>query len=657
VTSDVNMNMVPVYAGQSVMGQWASTVPPTAIHSGQNQSGTTNMAPVYAGQSVVGPWASTVPSTVIPGAQNQSGTMNMAPVYVGQSVMGPWASTVPSTVIPGAQNQSGIEQHRIELQKRIGGVQQQITTLQEQIQTSMREPGLGAVQRVSDLQRQVAVAQGTLQQFFLQYSLLMAGNATPMVDHTQFPPAEPTLYATSLAATVPSIPPPTSPAVDNNSVPLPPFGDVPTISAGPQQQVLSRSLVPQPLPIRSAPSISAGPRQRSLSRTLREMEFEEDTEPMFGPLKQIKGPDMVISPQDMSIQLSPIRVAKTDGSGPVSADDVFSTMGNKPLSRQGAPGPSDDVAIESTLRPLGNNNEGPGLIVSTDDDFSKMGTKPRSKWHRPKTPKTPARSEQSKSASGMVLSMNSDALSRAGNSLKTPEPAKNVHKNMPVDVPIDVDLPVDVPIDVGPAQPPQEETLETGMTQLFPGLPPFKPTNMSLEDLDLEPGDLTVLPEELQQLLQEREPVVDKKGGRPSLQTLKTIDDELTEFDKRLVRLSKDTGVSVASIMKRWNTTKNRGGSLWNIYQRYFNDHKEDELARLGLDPSAEITSKIRANAYIAFRDAYPTTWPAVLEVWAQYTEVENPAKTLQHRSLQFRQVWRTLSHLVRTSQLFQFLF
>ena len=191
------------------------------------------------------------------------------------------------------------------------------------------------------------------------------------------------------------------------------------------------------------------------------------------------------------------------------------------------------------------------------------------------------------------------------------------------------------------------------MSQLFPGLPPFNPTDMSLEDFEIEPEDLTVLPEELQQLLQEREPLVDNKGGRPSSQTLKTIDNELTEIDKRLARLSKATGVSVASITKRWNITKTRGGSLWNIYQRYFNDHKEDELARLKLDPlTTTITGKVRADAYIAFRDAYPSTWPEVLEVWAQYDEAENPAKTLQQRSIQFRQVWHTLNNLVCTSHL-----
>lgn len=35
-------------------------------------------------------------------------------------------------------------------------------------------------------------------------------------------------------------------------------------------------------------------------------------------------------------------------------------------------------------------------------------------------------------------------------------------------------------------------------------------------------------------------------------------------------------------------------------------------------------------------------------EVWAQYTEVETPASTSQQRSLQFRQIWRSITNTVR---------
>ena len=72
--------------------------------------------------------------------------------------------------------------------------------------------------------------------------------------------------------------------------------------------------------------------------------------------------------------------------------------------------------------------------------------------------------------------------------------------------------------------------------------------------LDLE--DLMPFPEDLRQMQQQHEPLVGNQGGRPSLQILKMVDDELAELDKRLTQLSKMTRISVTSIMKLWNTTK-----------------------------------------------------------------------------------------------------
>jgi hypothetical protein len=177
--------------------------------------------------------------------------------------------------------------------------------------------------------------------------------------------------------------------------------------------------------------------------------------------------------------------------------------------------------------------------------------------------------------------------------------------------------------------------------------PAFNPTDMSFLDLNFAQDDLIPYTEELQNIIQEKEPLTDKRGSRPSSQTLEKIDSELADLDRHLAQLSKTTGIPVASIMRRWNTTKSRGGGLWNIYQRYFNSNKDIELARLGLDKSTEATSKTRADAYIAFRNEYPTFWPEILEVWAQYTEVETPTTTLQQCSLRFGQTWRTITNIV----------
>jgi hypothetical protein len=180
----------------------------------------------------------------------------------------------------------------------------------------------------------------------------------------------------------------------------------------------------------------------------------------------------------------------------------------------------------------------------------------------------------------------------------------------------------------------------------FPSLPPFEPTDMAWADVNVTPEDLTY-PEELQKLLQEEEPLVDKRGGRPSSQTLAIVDKELADMDIKLNELSKSAGISITNILKRWNTTKTRGASLWNTYQQYFTAYKAEELGRLNLDPTTQATGLIRSQAYVAFRKAYPDTWPQVLGVWAQCAELENGNKSVQQRALAFRRTWRTICDIV----------
>ena len=172
----------------------------------------------------------------------------------------------------------------------------------------------------------------------------------------------------------------------------------------------------------------------------------------------------------------------------------------------------------------------------------------------------------------------------------------------------------------------------------------YRPFNATLETTNLD--DIIPYPDELQQILQ-REPLVDDHGGRPPASTLAFLDRELSTLDEHLAKLSKQTDISTANIMKRWNTHKSRRGSLWNIYQRYFMAHMDEELARLQLDSQMKATGKIRSEAYIAFLNAYPDSWPEVLEVWAQYAEHGKPIKSAQQRSQEFNRTWRTICRLV----------
>ena len=188
------------------------------------------------------------------------------------------------------------------------------------------------------------------------------------------------------------------------------------------------------------------------------------------------------------------------------------------------------------------------------------------------------------------------------------------------------------------------------MQALFPGLQPFVPMDLTLEDVEVRPEDLIPFPDELQELLRAEEPLLDTHGGRPSSQTLNVVDAELASMDATLARLSKKTGISIANILKRWNTTKTRGSSLWNIYQRYFTANKDEELERIRLDPTTTVTGTVRSQAYVGFRKAFPETWPEVLDVWAQYKDLDNSNKSAQQRALAFRRAWRTICGIVSSS-------
>ena len=589
----------------------------------------------------------------------------------------------------------GSAEYIFPLTKRIMDIQQHIQTVQQQMQTCIREPGPEAATQLFHLQQQSAAAQGSLQQLCMQYSQLMTVGTT-MANNASLPEFSP--HPASF--TVPPQPTSRPQHVEENQAPL--FAN---------ESISSHKS-----------------RQPSYSETLKQMGFEEVAIPAPPSTKKSTTTLGAVAletkkvPEASALFDEDVQVTEHVSGISFSVNDAFSKMGNKRSAKR-------------SKRPVqGNKNKNENELSAANDPFSRIRNNPqKATYSRSSVNVTATLSEKAPSAA-VLQQANTEApmsfMLQAKRST-TPIPANDApsvafaaaveHPKTRTEllrlndtedvswcpeVPINIDedmselsymdepAPGDMPeypqrfktptmatkvtpetpnMLLGTAgspqhtkmaterlaaiegqanlPPPPQVVLEPGMAQLFPGLPSFKPTEMSLEDLNLNPEDILPYPDELRQMLQEHEPLIDNKGGRPSSQTLKTVDDELTELDKRLTQLSKITGISVGSIMKRWNTTKSRGGSLWNIYQRYFTAHKEDELTRLGLDPCITVTGKIRADAYVAFRDVYPTTWPELLEYWAECTEVENSVKTVQQRGLQFRHIWRTLRNLVCTAQ------
>lgn len=309
----------------------------------------------------------------------------------------------------------------------------------------------------------------------------------------------------------------------------------------------------------------------------------------------------------------------------------------------GLPLPSAPGIATSPLRRLPATGEGPSLgnpsiAISPASMLQSMGFEevplppgPSSVSARSAKPRPTKKAKSAKSAKPHKIE---DVFSSMGSAKVSPKPLDNDNPpRSPTPATVEnTTLPIPVVLDG------------------FPALPPFEPTDMSWEDVNIA-AEAMIYPEELEKLLKDEEPLVDKRGGRPSSQTLAIIDSELANMDIRLNELSKKTGISITNVLRRWNTTKTRGASLWNTYQQYFTAHKAEELSRLSLDPTTQVTGSVRSQAYVAFRKAYPETWPEVLGVWAQYAELENGNKSVQQRALAFRRTWRTICDIVSPSQ------
>lgn len=59
------------------------------------------------------------------------------------------------------------------------------------------------------------------------------------------------------------------------------------------------------------------------------------------------------------------------------------------------------------------------------------------------------------------------------------------------------------------------------------------------------------------------------------------LNEGFKDLDTILKRISVETGLAPAQIVERWDATKTRLVNSWNIYQNFFEERREEELARL----------------------------------------------------------------------------
>ena len=61
----------------------------------------------------------------------------------------------------------------------------------------------------------------------------------------------------------------------------------------------------------------------------------------------------------------------------------------------------------------------------------------------------------------------------------------------------------------------------------------------------------------------------------------KALQEGFAELDVCIQRVSAKTGLNPAQIVERWDATKTRVANSWNIYQGFFEEQRDQELARL----------------------------------------------------------------------------
>ena len=61
----------------------------------------------------------------------------------------------------------------------------------------------------------------------------------------------------------------------------------------------------------------------------------------------------------------------------------------------------------------------------------------------------------------------------------------------------------------------------------------------------------------------------------------KALQEGFAELDACIQCISAKTGLNPAQIVERWDATKTRVANSWNIYQGFFEEWRDQELARL----------------------------------------------------------------------------
>ncbi|KJA25424.1 hypothetical protein HYPSUDRAFT_199591 [Hypholoma sublateritium FD-334 SS-4] len=141
--------------------------------------------------------------------------------------------------------------------------------------------------------------------------------------------------------------------------------------------------------------------------------------------------------------------------------------------------------------------------------------------------------------------------------------------------------------------------------------------------------------------------------GRMTNTARQALQEGFAELDGCIRRISAKTGLNPAQIVERWDVTKTRVTNSWNLYQGFFEEKRDQELARL--DPevhphSGAIPKKAAISAcYELFKLSKPDTYDQILRSWYKlHLMTETGDMSMSKRTRNFRKHAEKIEALIR---------
>ncbi|PPR07288.1 hypothetical protein CVT24_010058 [Panaeolus cyanescens] len=144
-------------------------------------------------------------------------------------------------------------------------------------------------------------------------------------------------------------------------------------------------------------------------------------------------------------------------------------------------------------------------------------------------------------------------------------------------------------------------------------------------------------------------------GGRPSKAKEKIMAGYVTQIRKLASEAAAQTGLTVSYIMTQASDPRDtRSGNCWNTWQRgYFEQFREEELRRLGIDPNdrpsagSPVHLSIMRRAYKRFMSEHGNRGKEILRAWDAIQKFQDANMTVQQRVSHFKKETKKIKRLL----------